>query len=128
MTSDAVMDGDLGAESRVFRFGTLPVRKAANGGEGRNVLHGALVTGEQVALHESMQPGKATPNAGHRIEHTEIICLREGKLEFVHDGLTESAEAGGILFVAKGTMHQLRSVGDVPAAYFVLAVGGDTNK
>jgi len=58
----------------------------------------------------------------------EIICMREGTLEFQHDGVTERASAGDILFVAKGTMHGVRNVGDGPAAYFVIAIGGDTNR
>jgi quercetin dioxygenase-like cupin family protein len=114
--------------SRVFRFEALPVRKNQNGSESRDVLHGQLPTGEQVAVHESMQPAGIPPNPAHRIEHTEIICMREGTLEFQHDGVTERASAGDVLFVAKGTMHGVRNVGDGPAAYFVIALGGDTNR
>ncbi|HEY5381214.1 MAG TPA: cupin domain-containing protein [Acidobacteriaceae bacterium] len=114
--------------SRVFRFEALPVRKNQNGSESRDVLRGQLPTGEQVAVHESTQPAGIPPNPAHRIEHTEIICMREGTLEFQHDGVTERASAGDILFVAKGTMHGVRNVGDGPAAYFVIAIGGDTNR
>ena len=64
----------------------------------------------------------------HRIEHSEIICVREGTLEFQHDGVTERAAAGDVLFVAKGTMHGVRNAGAGPAAYFVLAIGGDVNQ
>jgi mannose-6-phosphate isomerase-like protein (cupin superfamily) len=118
----------VGAESLVFRFAGLPVHVGVSGIEGRDVLHGTLATGEEVALHESMQPKGATPNPAHRIEHTEFICVREGALEFVHDGRTERAEAGDVIYVAKGTMHGVRNAGDGPAAYFVLAIGGDTNR
>ncbi|MGA7158977.1 MAG: cupin domain-containing protein [Acidobacteriaceae bacterium] len=118
----------LGAKSKVYRFDELPMRMGSNGGESRNVLSGRLVTGEEVSLHESMQPAGAKPNPAHRIEHTELICLREGSLEFEHDGRTERAEAGDVLFIAKGTLHGVRVVGAGPAAYFVLAIGGDTNR
>jgi quercetin dioxygenase-like cupin family protein len=114
--------------SRVFRFEALPARKNPNGSESRDVLHGQLPTGEKVAVHESMQPAGIPPNPAHRIEHTEIICMREGTLEFQHDGVTERASPGDILFVARGTMHGVRNVGDGPAAYFVIAIGGDTNR
>jgi mannose-6-phosphate isomerase-like protein (cupin superfamily) len=120
--------GDLGPESRVFAYASLPVRTAANGGEGRNVFHGRLVTGEEVALHESTQPAGAAPNPAHRIQHSEVICVREGTLEFLHDGKTEQVGSGGVIFVAKGTMHQVRNIGDGPAAYFVVAIGGDVNQ
>ena len=91
-------------------------------------MHGRLPTGEQVALHVSMQPAGTVPNPAHRIEHSEIICLREGALEYQHDGVTERASAGDVLFVSKGTMHGVRNVGDGPAAYLVLAIGGDVNQ
>jgi quercetin dioxygenase-like cupin family protein len=114
--------------SQVFRLDELQARRNANGSESRTVLHGELLTGEQVAVHESMQPAGIRPNPGHRIEHTEVICMREGVLEFVHDGVSERAAAGDVLLVAKGTMHGVRNVGDGPAAYFVVAIGGDTNQ
>jgi quercetin dioxygenase-like cupin family protein len=113
--------------SHVFRYNDLPARRNPNGSESRNVLQGRLPTDEQVAVHESIQPAGIPGNPPHRIQHTEIICVREGTLEFQHDGLTERASAGDILFVAKGTMHGVRNVGDGPAAYFVVAIGGDTN-
>ena len=116
------------SRSHVFRLADLPVRKNQNGGESWNMLHGRLPTGEQIALHVSMQPAGTVPNPAHRIEHSEIICLREGALEFQHDGLTEQAAAGDVLLVAKGTMHGVRNVGAGQAAYFVLAIGGDVNQ
>ncbi len=106
----------------------MPVQHRPNGGEGRDVLQGRLSTGEEVALHESMQPAGATPNPSHRIQHTELICLQQGVLEFVHDGRSERAEAGDVLLVAYGTMHGVRNIGAEPAKYFVLALGGDTNR
>lgn len=111
--------------SRVLRFSDLPARRNPNGSESRDALHGQLPTGETVSVHESTQPSGIAPNPAHRIEHSEIICLREGTVEFEYDGLTQRASAGDVFLVAKGTMHRLRNVGSVPAAYFVVAIGGD---
>lgn len=116
------------SRSRVFRLADLPVHKNPNGSQSWNVLHGQLPTGEQIALHVSMQPAGTVPNPAHRIEHSEIICMREGALEFQHDGVTEQAKAGDVLLVSKGTMHGVRNVGAGPAAYFVLEIGGDVNQ
>ena len=112
-------------QSHVYHFESLPVRKNPNGSESRDVVRGELATGEHVTVHESTQPAGVPGNPPHRIEHTEIICVREGTLEFQHDGLTERASAGDILLVAKGTMHGVRNVGAGPASYFVVAIGGD---
>jgi quercetin dioxygenase-like cupin family protein len=115
------------SQSHVFHFTDLPAHKNPNGSTSWNVVHGRLPTGEQIALHVSMQPAGTVPNPAHSIEHSEVICLREGALEFQH-GLAERASAGDVLFVAKGTMHGVRNVGDGPVAYFVLAIGGDVNQ
>lgn len=116
------------SQSHVFRIADLPVRKNPNGSDSWNVVHGRLPTGEQIALHVSMQPAGTVPNPPHRIEHSEIICLRKGGLEFLHDDKKEQATACDVLFVAKGTMHGARNVGGGPATYLVIAIGGDVNQ
>jgi quercetin dioxygenase-like cupin family protein len=113
-------------EAKVFAFESLPVTHTAVGGEGRVVTAGRLKTGERVAMHESMLPVGAPPNPAHRIEHSEFIHIREGIVEFLHDGRAERAGPGSVIFVAYGTMHALKNVGDVPARYLVTQIGGDT--
>jgi quercetin dioxygenase-like cupin family protein len=112
-------------QSHVFHLESLPVRKNPNGTESRDVVRGQLATGEHVAVHESTQPSGSPGNPPHPIQHTEFICVREGTVEFQHDGITERASAGDILLVAKGTVHAVRNAGDGPASYFVVAIGGD---
>ena len=113
------------AGSRVYPWDALPVVRRPNGGESREILKGVLQTGEAVSLHASVQPAGAAPNPAHRIEHSEMILVSEGRVEFTHDAVSERVGPGGVIFVAPGTMHSLRSVGDVAARYFVLAIGGD---
>jgi mannose-6-phosphate isomerase-like protein (cupin superfamily) len=120
--------GALGA-ARVFGFDQMPTRTMANGGESRDITHGALATGETVNLHQSMQVVGATPNPLHVIQHSEFIFVREGTLEFQHDVagkvVTEQVGPGGVIYVAFGTNHTVKNVGSVPARYFVIAIGGD---
>jgi mannose-6-phosphate isomerase-like protein (cupin superfamily) len=116
------------SQPRVFLLDQLPARKMANGGESRNIVHGALATGEVVALHESMLPVASVPNPPHKIEHSEFIIVLEGKLAFEHDGKSERAGQGDAILVAVGVLHTLRNVGDVPAKYVVVAIGGDTKQ
>ncbi len=113
-------------ESKVFSLNQLPVRTMPNGGKSWDILHGTLATGEVVSVHESTQPAGTPPNSPHKIDHSEFIFVREGTLDFHHDGATERVSAGGILFVAPGTMHTVRNVSDGPATYLVVAIGGDT--
>ncbi len=114
--------------SRVFPFANMPERKTANGGESRDVLRGVLATGEVVAVHESMQPAGATPVPLHVIQHSELILVQEGTVGFEHDGTTEKVGPGGVIYVALGTLHRIRNVGNGPAKYFVVQVGGDTRR
>jgi mannose-6-phosphate isomerase-like protein (cupin superfamily) len=116
------------AHSKVFSFDALAVNHMANGGESRQVVTGTLATGEAVSIHESMQPEGLPPNPAHTIEHSEFILVIEGTLEFQHDGVTETAGPGSIIYVAYGTLHRARNVGKGPARYAVIAIGGDVKK
>jgi quercetin dioxygenase-like cupin family protein len=116
------------AESRVFDYDQMQTRTMPNGAETRIVFNGTLATGEQVGAHESSQPAGAVPPALHKIQHSEFIVVEQGTLEFNHDGKQERAGPGSILYVAFGTNHFVKNVGEGPAKYVVIQVGGDTKK
>lgn len=116
------------ASARVFHYSQMTPHTAANGAVGRNVFTGKLATGESVGVHETMQPAGTRPNPPHRIQHSEIIVVQQGTLEFDHDGKTERAGAGAILYVAYGTLHTVKNSGAGPAKYIVIQIGGDTGK
>ncbi len=114
------------SQSRVYTLDQMPVRKMANGGESRDVLRGTLTTGETVGVHESQQPAGMVPNVPHTIQHTEVMVVVEGTVAFEHDGKSERVGPGGVIFVASGTLHTVRNVGEGTAKYCVVQVGGDT--
>jgi len=116
------------SRAEVFPVDQMHVTKMANGGESLSIIRGTLTTGESVALHESVQAVGAPPNPPHRIQHSEFIMVREGTLKFMHDGQSQQVGAGGVIYVAYGTLHSVRNVGKVPAKYFVIAIGGDTKR
>ena len=114
------------SESEVVFPDRLPVTTNANGGKSWNILHGVLATGESIALHESLQPAGIAPNPSHSIQHSELILVQQGTVLFEYDGGSERVAEGGVIFVAFGTRHAARNVGDGPAKYLVVAIGGDT--
>lgn len=114
------------SDSAVFSPDRLPVTTGANGGKRWDTLRGVLATGESIAVHESLQPAGIAPNPPHTIQHSELILVQEGTLLFEHDGRAEKVAAGGAIFVALGTKHGARNVGDGPAKYLVIAIGGDS--
>ncbi len=116
------------SQARVYAADAASVRKSANGSVSTSVLRGLLSSGESVAVHESMQPAGTEPVALHAIQHSELIVVREGEVMFDHDGKSEKAGPGDVIYVALGTVHRVRNVGNVPAKYVVVAIGGDTKK
>ncbi len=116
------------SQAQVFPLDGMTMRKMPNGGESRDVLRGTLVTGEAVGVHESVLPVGSVPNPQHVIQHSELIMVQEGMVEFEHGEKAERVGAGGVIYVALGTMHTLKNVGNVPAKYFVVAIGGDMKK
>src|ERR1017187_7574747 len=116
------------ATSRAFLYEDMAVRSTPNGGEGRRVFSGTLPTGEAVGAHETTQPVGAPPSALHKIQHSEVIVVQQGTVEFHHDGKVERVGPGGIIYAALGTEHFVKNVGDVPAKYLVIQIGGDPKK
>jgi mannose-6-phosphate isomerase-like protein (cupin superfamily) len=116
------------AVSRVFAYDDMATTTAANGSVRHNAFSGTLATGEAISAHESMQPAGTAPGPAHRIQHSELIVIEEGTLEYTHDGKVDRAGVGSIIYVAVGTLHQVKNVGDGPAKYVVFQIGGDTGK
>lgn len=116
------------ASSRVFSIDELQPRVAPNGTESRVVFNGTLASGESVGAHVSMQPAGTVAPPLHKIQHSELIVLEQGTVEFHHDGKIERAGPGSILYVAYGTNHFVKNVGEGPAKYVVIQIGGDTKK
>ena len=115
-------------EAKAFPVDAMATTTLANGQVRRQVLEGSLVTGEYVSLHTSASPARMTGVKAHVIKHSEIVCVQEGVLEFEHDGKFDRVGAGGVIYVAYGTNHAVRNVGDGVAKYFVLSIGGDVKK
>jgi quercetin dioxygenase-like cupin family protein len=116
------------AKSRTFHFEQMKPTANPNGSESRFFFSGTLATGESVNVHESVQPAGTVPPAPHTIHHSEFIVIQEGTVEYHHDGVAERAGPGSILYVKIGTEHFVSNIGNRPAKYAVIAIGGDVKE
>jgi mannose-6-phosphate isomerase-like protein (cupin superfamily) len=111
------------SRSQAFSYDALPVTKSPNGGEMRRVISGVLPTGEFIEVHETMLPAGQMPHPPHRHRNSELLFIRDGRLEFINDGKPEAVGPGDVVFTASNVMHGLKNVGTTPANYFVIAIG-----
>ena len=114
------------SRSQTFSYDHLPITQLPNGGTLRRVVSGILMTGEHIEVHESMLPPGTMPHPPHRHRNSEILFIREGKLEFLNDGKPEPVGSGCVVFTASNVLHGLKNVGNTPATYFVVAIGRST--
>lgn len=112
--------------SEVFSPDRMPAMTNANGSKRWDILQGVLATGEAIAVHKSLQPAGIVANPPHTIQHSELILVEEGTLLFEYNGRSDKVGPAGVILVASGTRHTARNVGNGPAKYVVISIGGDT--
>jgi mannose-6-phosphate isomerase-like protein (cupin superfamily) len=124
----APLSGDGLAHPQVLRFDAIPQSLMPNGTDRRVLVHGTLATGESVRVHESIAPGGIEPPELHVIQHSELLVVIQGTVGFEHDGKLEKGGPGDVIYVAYGTNHRIRNVGEGTARYVVISIGGDVKK
>src|SRR5262245_49316412 len=75
---------------------------------------------QQLACHvPTLNPGEAA-HAPHRHAEEEMIIVKDGTLDALHDGQTKPMSAGSLLLIASNDLHGVSNPGPGPASYFVI--------
>ena len=86
----------------------------------RAVLDGPTATVDKLHCHiTTLNPGEVSSAPRLHLQE-EVIIVKEGTLEAVFDGKTETAPAGSVIFFQSHAVTQLRNPGKVPATYTVV--------
>jgi quercetin dioxygenase-like cupin family protein len=110
--------------SAVYSFESLPVTTdPKSGAEYRQVFTGVTHNKFPIDLHITTMPPGQMPHPAHHHEHEEIMLIQTGSLEVTISGKTTTAGAGSVIYIHSNDEHGLKSVGQVPAQYFVFALG-----
>src|SRR5215469_6918131 len=112
--------------SKVYSFDDLPTRKSG-ALTYRGVLSGKLYEGCQISLHESELAPHSIPHPPHHHRHEEMVFVLDGTLEFTINGVATRAGQGSVLFAGSNELHAIRNPDDVPAKYFVFALGPENS-
>ena len=110
--------------SKAYRFEDLPVRGPANW-RSRPIFSGKTHTNYAVDLHYSELAAGMSPHPPHQHLHEEVLLIREGTLEVLVAGSTQTVGPGSVVYFASNQIHGWRNPGPGAAQYFVLALGGD---
>ena len=106
--------------SVVFDWDKIDPQPTATGAK-RPFFRGRTATLDRLACHVStLNPGQAA-HAPHRHPEEELIILKEGTLDALHDGgRTVRMCAGSVLFIAPNDLHGVTNPGPGTATYYVL--------
>jgi quercetin dioxygenase-like cupin family protein len=113
------MNESLLTTSCIFDWDQTPSQVVPHGATRRffNAKTGTLA---RMSMHATtLNPGQKA-HEPHSHPEEEMIVLKEGTLEALHNGQRLSMSAGSILFLAPNDLHGVTNNGSVPATYYVI--------
>jgi quercetin dioxygenase-like cupin family protein len=108
---------------KVYHSAEIPYKGDATK-KARRFFYGPEQSGYNLEMHQTvLGPGVET-HPPHTHAHQEIIILVEGTVQVSMDGLTDTVEAGSVIFYEPNRPHNLRNTGTVPCRYYVIELRG----
>ncbi len=115
---------EKGLPSHCYSFDSLPVKtNPQTGAQSRQVFTGTTHDGFPIDLHITTMPPGQMPHPAHHHVHEEMMLVQDGSLQATISGQSTIVGPGSVIYIHSNEEHGLKCVGDVPAQYFVLALG-----
>jgi quercetin dioxygenase-like cupin family protein len=103
----------------VFEWTTIEAKPTRVGAR-RDFFQSPTATLDELECHvTTVNPGES-PHAPHQHPDEELMIVKEGTVEILSNGKTQSASAGSVIFHATNQLHGLRNIGKTPASYYVI--------
>ncbi|MGH8336984.1 MAG: cupin domain-containing protein, partial [Gammaproteobacteria bacterium] len=94
----------------------------------KTVFNGPTATLLNFESHITTVNPRQSAHTPHSHPHEELLVVKEGTLEVTINGKTERAGPGAVIFYSANDPHATKSVGDVPAVYYVFTWVTDKTK
>jgi quercetin dioxygenase-like cupin family protein len=111
-------------DTKMYHHGRVPY-VGNDQKKGRRFFMGETHGGFNLETHETILGVGVETHAPHKHLHEEIIIVVEGTVETYNEGVTETLEAGSVIFYGSNQVHSARNVGTVPARYYVIELRGE---
>lgn len=87
----------------------------------RQVFDGPTTTLDQIHCHiTTLNPGEKSGDQATLHQQEEVIVVKEGLLEAIWDGKSQTGGPGSVIFFASGATTNLRNAGTTPCTYVVI--------
>ena len=106
-------------QSLIFHWDETPEQSTSTGST-RKFFKAPTSTLDQLSVHVTTLNLGESAHPPHQHPEEEMIIVKEGVLEALHNGQKVQMSAGSILFIAPNDLHGVRNAGTTPASYLVV--------
>lgn len=106
----------------VISIETLEYIESPNGNAGAAVATASRGAEEISVIRQRQQPGGFNPPHAH--DREEVLVLLAGRIEVTVGDDTHALDAGDAIVIPARAAHQLRTTGDEPAEWLLVAPAG----
>ena len=117
--SPAIPSDQPKLKSAIYDWDKMQPTTVSNGVR-RLVFDGPTTTLDKINCHiTTLNPGQQSGEPRLHVQE-EVVIVKEGTVEAMYDGHSETVGPGSVIFFASGATTRLRNPGKVPCTYTVI--------